>query len=275
MDIPAQQCQISHRGIEVPVSYFIRPGSAGTLLYLHGLGASKRDFLGCANQDNLLNCTVAAFDFPGCGETPYPADRGWRVEDLMEITDQVVSALGLGRLVIAGHSLGGLVALLYARKYRAKVASIVNIEGNLGPEDCFLTREVARFSFPDFISTGHLQKLKLNFANAPHQGTRIWAEALGGQGTARAFHDYAVSIVDWSDNADLLGMFEALPIPKAFVYGSANNHLSYLTRLRKGDASIIEVPDRGHWPHVDNPRYFYRALAHFLDSSDHTNSEAD
>lgn len=273
MDVPAQQRQISHRGIEFPVSYFIRPGSAGSLLYIHGVGASKRDFLGSANQDDLRNYTIAAFDLPGCGQTPYLADRGWRVEDLVEITDQVVSVLGLGSLVITGHSLGGLVGLLYAREYPAKVKGLVNIEGNLGPEDCFLTREIARLSFSDFLSTGHLYQLKVKFANAPHQGARTWAEALGSQGTARALYDYAVSIVDWSDNSDLLGMFEGLPIPKAFVYGSANNHLSYLARLRKGDASVIEVPDSGHWPHLDNPQYFYRALLHFLKTGVHC--EAD
>jgi len=264
MNVPTfQQCQISHRGSELPVSYFIRPGSTGALLYLHGLGASKRDFLESANQDALRNYTVAAFDLPGCGQTPYPADRGWRVEDLVEITDHVVSALSLDSLVIAGHSLGGLVGLLYAREYGAKLQGLVNIEGNLCPEDCFLTREVARLSFSDFLAIEHLRQLKVSFANAPHQGTRIWAGELD-QGKARAFYDYAVSIVNWSDNSDLLSMFESLPIPKLFVYGSANNHLSYLTRLRRGGASVVEVPQSGHWPHVDNAPYFYRILADFL-----------
>src|SRR5262249_12549448 len=159
------------------------------------LGASKRDFLGSASQDDLRNYTVAAFDLPGCGQTPYLADRGWRVGELGEITEQGVLGLGFCRVVVTRHMFGGLVGPPYAREYPAKVKGIVNIEGNLGPEDCFLTREVARLSFSDFLSTGHLCQLKVKFANAAHQGTRTWAEALGSQGTARAFYDYALSIV--------------------------------------------------------------------------------
>jgi pimeloyl-ACP methyl ester carboxylesterase len=265
MTVPAfQQCLISHQGLEFPVYYLIRPGPAGTVLYLHGLGASKCDFLRAADQAALRDYTLVAFDFPGCGQTPYPADRAWRVEDLVKITDQVLSALSLSSPVIAGHSLGGLVGLLYAREYGPKLKGLINIEGNLGPQDCFLSRDVARLSFSDFQSSRQLRRLKLNFVNALHEGTRTWAEALGSQGAERAFHDYAVSIVDWSDTSDLLGMFEGLQLPRLFVYGSANSHLSYLTRLRSSDASVVEVPDSGHWPHVDNPPYFYRALARFL-----------
>jgi pimeloyl-ACP methyl ester carboxylesterase len=227
-----------------------------------------RDFLPAADQSPLRDYSLVAFDFPGCGSTPYPADRTWQVEDLVKITDHVVSDLGLRNLVIAGHSLGGLVGLLYSLEYGATLKGFIDIEGNLGPEDCFLTRGVARLSFSDFVSSEYLQRLKMNSVSAPHEGTRTWAEALGKHGSERAFYDYAVSIVDWSDTSDLLGMFEELKVPKLFVYGSANNHLSYLTRLRTSDASVVEVPDSGHWPQVDNAPYFYRALARFLQVGD-------
>src|SRR5262249_18478534 len=232
-----QQCQISHEGFELPVSYFIRPGAAATLVFLHGMGGSKQDFLVAAGQQTLRDYTLVAFDFPGCGATPHSADRVWRIDDLVHITDLFISALNISRFVIIGHSMGGLTALLYARKYGNKITGFVDIEGNLGPEDCFLTRDIARLSFADFLATEHLQNLKLRFAGAPHKGTRIWAEELGKSGAARAFYDYAVSIVNWSDSEDLLTGFLRLPIPRLFVYGSANSHLSYLPRLKVSDAA--------------------------------------
>jgi len=248
----------------LPVSYFIRPGTGATLVCLHGLGGSKQDFLGAVSQQTLLDYTLVAFDFPGCGATPYPADGAWRIDDLVEITDRFISALNISGFVIIGHSMGGLTALLYARKYGSKLKGFVDIEGNLAPEDCFLTRDIARLSFADFLATGYLQDLKLRFAGALHKGTGIWAEDLGKQGAARAVYDYAVSIVNWSDNEDLLAGFIGLPIPKLFVYGSANSHLSYLPRLRVSDASVVEVPESGHWPHQDNPASFYSAVSDFL-----------
>jgi pimeloyl-ACP methyl ester carboxylesterase len=233
-------------------------------LYLHGMGASKRDFLAAAAEEPLRDYTLVAFDFPGCGETPYPTDRVLRVDDLVEITDQVNASLCQSSPVLIGHSMGGLVGLLYSAKHGARLKGFVDIEGNLSPQDCFLTRPIARLSFADFLATRHLDEVKQQFATAPHQGTRLWAQELGRQGSSRAFYDYAVSMVDRSDNEDLLAMFEGLPIPKLFVYGSANNHLSHLSRLKLSDASVIEAPYSGHWPHIDNPAYFYEALSRFL-----------
>src|SRR5262249_2014838 len=192
----------------------------------------------------------------------------WRIDDLVEITGRFVSVLNISRFVIIGHSMGGLTALLYARQHANKLKGFVDIEGNLGPEDCFLTRPIARLSFADFLATQHLQNLQVKFASAPHNGTRIWAEDLGKQGVARAFHDYAVSIVNRSDNEDLLADFMRLPMPRLFVYGSANSHLSYLPRLKLSDASVVEVAESGHWPHLDNPGSFYSALAGFLQGRD-------
>jgi len=262
-----QRCDISHQGLGVPVSYFIRPGRAGTLIYLHGLGASKGDFLEAARHQGLRDYTLLAFDFPGFGETPYPAECHWSMGDLVQVTDLLTVALNLTDPVIVGHSLGGLVGLMYALRYPGKVKGLVSIEGNLAPEDCFLTRAAARQSFPEFAGSRHLENLKLKFATAPDKGTSRWAAGLE-RGSLQAFYNYSISAVDLSDNGELLGIFCDLPIPKMFVYGSANNHLSSLTRLRQSDASVVEVPGSGHWPQVENPGYFYRALGGFLSERD-------
>ena len=258
-----RQCQIRHQGSELPVSYFIRPGLAGTLVLLHGLGGSKQDYLAAVGQRALSDYALVAFDFPGCGGTPYPKDARLGVDDLVEITDQVVSALNINDFVIIGHSMGGLVGLLFAGKYGSKLEGFVDVEGNLSPEDCFLTRGIAGLSFDDFLNTEQLETLKLKFVSAPHRATRMWAEDLDKQ-VPRAIYDYAVSIVNWSDNEDLLTGFLSLPIPRLFVYGSANSQLSYIPRLKLSGAGVVEIPDSGHWPHLDNPVSFYSEVARFL-----------
>jgi pimeloyl-ACP methyl ester carboxylesterase len=264
LDIAFHQCPISHLGFEFPVSYFIRPGSDPTILYLHGLGASKRDFIGAASHDALRDYRLVAFDFPGCAGTRYPDDQVWGVDNLVQITGQLTGVLNLEDIVIVGHSLGGLVGLLYSRQYPMNVTAFVNIEGNLAPEDCFLTRAAARLSLADFLETQHIENLKISLASAPDLGTRAWAEALGRQTSRKAFYHYSVSAVHWSDNHDLLAMFAEIQVPKLFIYGSANSHLSYLSRLRRSNTAVLEVPDSGHWPHLDNPDCFYRALTGFI-----------
>ena len=61
-------------------------------------------------------------------------------------------------LVLIGHSMGGLVALLYSERYKKSVRALVSVEGNLVSDDCFFSRKVtgtaySLFSeslFPDF-----------------------------------------------------------------------------------------------------------------------------
>jgi pimeloyl-ACP methyl ester carboxylesterase len=43
---------------------------------------------------------------------------------------------------LIGHSMGGLTALMLADRDPTAVASLVNIEGNVAPEDCFLSRQI-------------------------------------------------------------------------------------------------------------------------------------
>jgi hypothetical protein len=41
--------------------------------------------------------------------------------------------------------------------------------------------------------------------------------------------------------------FLALPVPRLFLWGDANRHLSYLPLLRRNDMQVVEVPDRCHF----------------------------
>lgn len=246
------------------MSYFIRPGSGETILYLHGMGSSKHDFLGAVDIDVFRDHTLIAFDFPGCGNTAYPEGLSLGVDDLAEITNELISCLNLNNLVLVGHSLGGVAGLLFAHKYRDRVRKFINVEGNLSPEDCFLTREVAQHSFGDFIKSKYLEGLQLKLYGSPNRGARIYADRFRKEVTPQAFYDYSASIVHHSDHCDLPGKFTGLGIPKAFLYGSANNHLSYLARLIDNGVHAIEVSGSGHWPLYDNPSFFYHALISFL-----------
>ncbi|WDM61363.1 alpha/beta hydrolase [Pseudomonas sp. NEEL19] len=51
-----------------------------------------------------------------------------------------------GRVHLVGHSVGGVVAMLYARRYRDQVASITSVEGNFSLKDAFWSSSVAKMS---------------------------------------------------------------------------------------------------------------------------------
>jgi pimeloyl-ACP methyl ester carboxylesterase len=53
-------------------------------------------------------------------------------------------------------------------------------------------------------------------------------------------------------------------MPKLFLYGDGNRHLSYLDRLKAGDVRVVEVPDSGHFLFYDNPVDTYDAIGAFV-----------
>jgi pimeloyl-ACP methyl ester carboxylesterase len=257
-----QKTEIICRDQPLSVEYCYRPGKKDEILYVHGLGCSKDDFIDAAHQENLRDYTLAGFDFPGCGNSPYPENTCLDIDDLVEITRMTVLQMSLGNAVIIGHSMGGLVALLYCERYPEGIKGFINIEGNLAPEDCFFSREAAQYTLPDFQKKV-LPSLRLRLSCSPNRGLQRYADTMK-RSSPKAFHDLCPSLVAYSDNGNLIERFLRLPIPKMFVYGSENRSLSYLPRLRK-DCEVAEIADSGHFPAYDNPDGFYDAIANFLE----------
>lgn len=96
------------------------------LVLLHGTGCDSEDWRG------VLDCLapqqrVVTVDFRGHGRSGVPA-QAFTINDLASDVLDVLSHLSIGRAVLAGHSLGGMVALAAARRSPA-AASLVLLEG--------------------------------------------------------------------------------------------------------------------------------------------------
>ena len=254
----------SYRGQDYRLSYFDRAGDKGSVLYLHGLGCAKDDVLPMADHDVLAAFRLTAFDFPGCGETPYIDDVTLQIDDLVELTRQFVAALPLDDFVIVGHSMGGLVALLLCELCPTAVRGFVNIEGNLAPEDCMFSRKAIAVDFASFETT-LFPEMKRGFASTPGAGFARYLATLERGASTRAYYDYAFQMVAYSDRGNLLDRFLALNIPTLFVYGSKNEHLSYLPTLRASSCAVARIENADHLPFHDNPDAFAEALGAFVD----------
>ena len=254
--------ELVHEGQHFQIDYSCRRERTETVLFLHGLGCSKLDFREAFHRPELEAYTLLAFDFPGCGNSPYPENAALGMDDLVEITHLVLTALKIKKAVLIGHSMGGLIGLLFAERYSAVVEGFINVEGNLAPEDCFFSRAVAQSDFQQFATTS-FPALKRRLADESQIGLRLYAQHLE-HASVRAYFELAPSLVAYSDHGNLVQRFTALRIPKLFIYGSANRQLSYLPRLKESDCEVAEIPQSGHFPFHDNPTAFYRAIAAFL-----------
>lgn len=256
MEPKEQKLDIIYKGARQSLAYFFRPGKLGTVLWLHAYCCGKEDFGPAFSNELLDGYALAAFDFPGSSNSPYPTERSYNFDDLVEITKEFIEHLGLKNVVVNGHSTGSLVASLLAERYPGLVKAVVSVEGNMDLGDCWLTKKIAGNSYEEFIKSilpEYLKSLK---------GGRIevYGEHLRRANPKSCF-DYADSVLKYSEKG--LETFLALKLPKLYIYCSENLSLSYLPILKK-ETRVAEVPNSNHWPIYDNPRAFFEVLSGFL-----------
>src|SRR5579859_6022963 len=97
-------------------------GSGPAVLALHGLGGSGRYWEGLARAVQG-DVTLVAPDLAGFGRSDQPDvayDRGFHLDNL----DAVVAAIGVAPpSTVVGHSMGGILAALWAERHPVQVRS--------------------------------------------------------------------------------------------------------------------------------------------------------
>lgn len=264
--IEEKEAHIFSRGANYSIAYLQGPPRGQALLYLHGLGSTKEDFLGAFDSPLFREYTLLAFDFPGSGKSSYPEGLEVAMLDLVEITNQLISQMGLNDLTLIGHSMGGLVGLLYTDTYPEQVRRFINIEGNLAPEDCavFSRQSVG------YPSRGreeeYFKRVVEATACVEQAGYREFARSFGSQVEPRAFFGYCRSIVTYSDHRHLLDLFTRLSCPKLFIHGAENSSLTYIPQLRREGVLVASLADSSHFPVTTNPSELFRTIAEFVES---------
>ena len=118
---------------------------------------------------------------------------------------------GIERFHLVGHSMGGLTSLMLAHQEPGRVASFTDIEGNVAPEDCFLSRQI--FLHPHEDPERFLEDFIARNWAAPFYSSPLYATSVRYKVRAGAVRGIFESMVELSDNADLMEKFLALPLP--------------------------------------------------------------
>jgi pimeloyl-ACP methyl ester carboxylesterase len=253
-------------GIGLDISGMERPGTGIPLVFLHGFGSTKEDYADVVRQQALSERPVLAYDAPGCGGTVCSDPTAVSIPFLVAVASVVLRPKGIDRCQLIGHSMGGLTALLLADRAPAQVVGLVDIEGNLAPEDCFLSRQIVSHahSDPADFLTGFADRL----GSSGESSSALYASGLAHKVRAEAVRPIFESMVELSDHGDLMARFLDLPFPRMFMYGEENRSLSYLPALADRGVELAEIPHSGHWPMYANaPAMWSRITAFVLRSA--------
>ncbi len=103
------------------------PRKAEPIAFIHGLGGSLSSWqivLGALAE----NWRLVAIDLPGHGQSGKPASADYSVSGLANAVGEVLQSTGISNAILAGHSLGGAVAMELARTRPDLVRGLVLID---------------------------------------------------------------------------------------------------------------------------------------------------
>lgn len=256
---------VVRRGASIQLPYIFRKGTTGpTGLFIHGLGGAKENFYAAFQSSAIMDCELLAFDLPGTGLSQFHPLKSPDVSSLAEIVHLAWQAVVPGPAFVVAASMGGLISLLLVRQSGyGGLRGLINIEGNLAPEDCMFSRRAAAVTLEE-LSLTVFNETRLKLQRSRYPGDHMTAHNMALNTDIRAYHAYSHQTVVESDSGMLLDEFLNIPVPRLFLYGDANRHLSYLSRLRHSHVEVREISDSGHFLFYDNPIATYEEIGSFI-----------
>jgi pimeloyl-ACP methyl ester carboxylesterase len=235
-----------------------QPGKV--LLFLHGLGDSGRAFATTVRRVELAGWERLVPDLPGYGRSPWPVPP----PGLPALADHLagwLEARVIPPVVLVGHSMGGVLAQILAERHPGRVSMVIDVEGNVCAEDCFLSHQVASRSPESFCREGFtlLQDCVRRDARQDPEIQR-YLDSLR-RCDPRTFHRHSRDLVKLSEGEDLARRLAALDCPATYIAGVPDGIRARSRRLLdEAGVPVVEISPAGHWPFASNPDDFIAAL---------------
>lgn len=261
-EVGVERLSLQVQGVVADIACMHRLGDEPPIVLLHGFGSTKEDYADIRLQSAFEGRSFLAYDAPGCGATRCADLSRVSIPFLVTTAQAVLEHFGIREFHLVGHSMGGLTALMLAHEQPQRVLSFVDIEGNLAPEDCFLSRQV--IDHPADSADAFFESFIERTWRLPHFSSPLYAASLRHKVRPEAVRGIFESMVELSDRGELLTKFLALPFPRMFMYGQQNAALSYLPSLGAHGVELTEVSACGHFPMYSNPVEMWAAMSRFL-----------
>ena len=205
---------------------FQRRGSGPALLLLHGGMSDGRVWRG--ELESMSDAfTVVAWDAPGCGGSSDPPEH-FRLPEYAECLEAFMSALGMERAHVLGHSWGSALALELYRRRSKTVKSLVLVAAYAGWAGSLSPDEVAqRLAFAERIAAlppGAFQPASMPglFSDAMPADQRSELATIMSEVRPAGIRTMAHAIAE----ADLRDVLPSIDAPTLLIYGDADERAS-------------------------------------------------
>jgi 2-hydroxymuconate-semialdehyde hydrolase len=245
--------------------HIVDQGSGAPLLLVHGFGASTFDYEESVLEALARSHRVIAVDLYGFGWSERNGDFAYGLPLWADQLAGVLDALGLDRASVAGHSMGGAAAAVFAARHPSRIDKLILADALYPQEDSEIPLTFRALRTPVIGElglglVGDLSPPGASPANRAH--IRAFTSITG---TRRAWLGW---VRDREKRAQLRAAYEKIAAPALVLHGTADAFVTLATMQRAAQsirgARIVPLAGGTHFPHRDAADTYVRQVEAFL-----------
>lgn len=257
---------------------YIDEGSGPPIVFLHGVGATKRMW---TPQISMLSerFRCIALDYRGYGESEAPPESSLKADardakaisraayarDLVAVLD----AAGIDAAHLCGCSLGGVVALetYDAKPARVKSLALVDTFAFYPDDSTSIDERIANL---DRLGIEEFAKTRAPGIHKPDAPKELVTNSIADMASIPLAVYKASTRATWT--GDYRALLPRISVPAEVFWGELDTSIApheLSEELANGIptcSGVVRVPHAGHVANLDNPEFFNLALEAFVDS---------
>jgi pimeloyl-ACP methyl ester carboxylesterase len=258
---PPRDRSIDARGLKIHYLEWGEP-QGEPLVLIHGFldhAGSWAPFVGALTKKTAAPKWIIAPDCRGHGDSGWVGAGGYyHFADYLWDLDRVVESLGIAKMTLLGHSMGGTISFLYSGTYPERIRKLILVEG-IGPQPMSFGDAPPRMArwLADMQPELALQ-LARSAAKKNSSGKWVWKfDPLHRTAAPQPFY-----------SGQAVEFFRRIACPVLLVHGTESRQTRRPDMEERLAAiarrSFAEIEKAGHMIHHDNPERLAEVVTEFL-----------
>ncbi|MBG9377827.1 alpha/beta hydrolase [Panacibacter sp. DH6] len=252
----------------VPIAYNMSGSGDTALVFVHGWGINK-DYWSAQEKAFNNRYKVVAIDLGGHGESGKQRNH-WTIGDFANDVLAVLDSLNLNRVILVGHSMSGDVILDVAYKIPERIVGFIGIDN---------FKEIGVAMTPEQLLqvAGFMKALDTNYRKVAGEYSRMSLFPKDYKDSAsinRVINDITNTdsvvaakslqgLMDFAPNETAL--LKQINIPVHLIVSDYTPTITdSLAKYSKAGYSVKTITGVGHYPMIEKPGEFNKALAETL-----------
>jgi pimeloyl-ACP methyl ester carboxylesterase len=248
----------------VNIVYEVRGKGDTALVFLHGW-CGDREYWKHQVEPFAADYRVVTLDQAGHGESGKDR-KNWTVNSLAGDVEALVKELGLKRVILVGHSMGGSVSLAAAKRMPGTVVAVVGVD----------TLQNAEFKMPEEMVTQFLDAFEKDFKGTLRMmlggllPEKVDPELKKWLLTRAEGQDPKMAIALMRDMTKLDGttLMQQAKVPVRCINSTGGFQFHRPTEVainkKYADYNAVDIGSVGHYPMLEKPAEFNQKLRDVL-----------